>query len=473
MGKSLISLIKEAIVSHSEKNVTIHERTLVTELIEAEKKRNPFSLCDFLPRKYSGKNFVLTRHLIYIYRCIVLFFIALFYAVYDLLHKICTGEWKSKALDKKFIEDRIPDEKRRKKLHTEKWRGIESSTGLNAIIFICTLVFTIITLIWGLHFLLKEVVLPDNDCQVNHYGIVTFDQGCLEEQHFFLLNAATFWANTGIAVSKGDKVYITASGSMYSDVDDMIDAAADNKCLLYPRSDFYKLYREMDQDAEYCIYGRFYNDTTDRDNKPVFGSLLYQICDEVGGPKCYNDSLYPTVVKQINFAKNKNSLFGDKRYHFKAKNSGILYFSFNDILLDDSIIDAIIKNHGKKSVEVYNSLMKKIPKDSVCCSFQDTCFWLKSRVDSLIWFEDNLGEALINIRVERNVWHSHLPLHKKLMIAFYRKMNSLYTKTENGFPIDFLRSGLLLMILIVLLWFGIDTAVSNSLKKSKAAGKKQ
>lgn len=465
MDNSLLNLIKQAIITHSEKDVTIHERTLATELIDSEKSNDPFSLYDFLPRSYRGKNLVFTRHLIYIFRCIALFFIALCYALYDLLHKIFTGEWKSKPLDAEVRKRRIPQKKWIKKLHPEKWRGIQSSTGLNAILLTATLIAAIIALVWGLHFLIKEVVLSDNNCRVNHYGIVTFDQGCLEEQHFFLLNAATFWTNTGIALSKGDKVYMTASGSMYSDIDNMVKSAYVNKKPLYSRSRFYKKYNKMDEDAEYCIYGRYPQDTIDESNKPVFGSLLYQICDEVRNPKPFNDERDPYAVRQINFAKFKNPIYKDNRYHFKADKSGILYFSFNDILLDSAMIATIV-NKKNECPQLYRSLVKSdmsVRKASAFTAVKR----LNKILDSLIWFDDNFGEALINIRVEKDIWNSQLSFHKKMLVALYRKMNALYTKTEDGFPLDFLRSGLLIMILVILLWFGVDAAISNRLKKSK------
>ena len=481
MDKSLFDLITDAIITNSPKDVTIDERTLASELIESEKKGEPFSLYDFLPRTYRGKNLVLTHHLIYIFRCVVLFFIAIIYALFDLLHKIFTGEWKSRLLTTEEHEARDPNKKWAKKLHTEKWRGIPSSTGLNAILIIVTLIIAIITLVWGLHFLTKEVVLSDNNCRVNHYGIVTFDQGCLEEQHFFLLNAATFWAPTGIALSKGDKVYITASGSMYSDVDDMVKSAGCNTQPLYLRSRFYNEYDKMGEDAEYCIYGRYFQDTIDKENKPAYGSLLYQICDEVSKPKSFNDEHNPSAVRQINFAKFKKTKYKDSRYHFKAHKSGMLYFSFNDVLLDSAMIDTIVK-HKDSSPQLYSFLIKvdsafrksidSITDDTTKCqAIKDSIIsqMLSDSLDSLIWFDDNFGEALVNIRVEKNIWNSQLPFHKKLLVAFYRRMDALYTKTEKGFPLDFLRSGLLIVILLILLWFGVDAFISERLKKKEAA----
>lgn len=480
MDKSLFDLITDAIITNSPKDVKIEERTLATELIESEKKGAPFSLYDFLPRTYSGKNLVLTHHLIYIFRCIVLFFIAIIYALFDLLHKIFTGKWKSRPLTQKEHENRDPDGIWAKKLHTEKWRGIQSSTGLNAILLIVTLIMAIIALVWGLHFLTKEVVLSDNNCRVNHYGIVTFDQGCLEEQHFFLLNSATFWAPTGIALSKGDKVYITASGSMYSDVDDMVESAISNTQPLYLRSRFYKEYNKMGEDAEYCIYGRYPQDTVDKENKPAYGSLLYQICDEVRKPKSFNSIEDPYVVRQINFAKFKNPIYKDNRHHFKAHKSGMLYFSFNDVLLDSAMIKIIVK-HKDSSPQLYDNLRKMKPEyiksiDTItspiqCQAIKDSIIskMLSDSLDSLIWFDDNFGEALVNIRVEKNIWNSQLPFHKKLLVALYRRMDALYTKTEKGFPLDFLQSGLLIVILLILLWFGMDAFISERLKKEKTA----
>lgn len=452
MSKSLIDLIKQAILTESPKGVSIDDCSLVSELIESDKKGDPFALYDFLPRSYRGKNLALTHHLLYFLRCIVLFFIGILYALYDLLHKIVTGEWKSKPLDEEVKARRIPDKKWIKQLHTEKWRGIKSSSGLNIIILVVSLVMAIITLVWGIHFFIKEVMLPDNNSRINGYGVVTIDQGCFEEQHFFLLNAATLWAHTGIAVSEGDKVFITASGSMYSDVGDMVNAAKGNKKLKYPRSSFHSPYDKMDPNAIYCIYGRYPEDRnpkSHKDNQPVFGSLLYQICDEVKGPKPFNNDKNPEAVKQINFSHYSQKHVKEKRFHFNSKESGMLCFSFNDILLDDATIDNIIKNKDDGHSEgVYESLMRTMPNCSLCPCLAK-CQNFKNEVDSLIWFDDNFGEALINVRIQKNIWNSPLSFHKKVMMGSYR----------------FFHNNRLTFILIILSWFVLDGIVSWILKK--------
>ena len=559
---SLLSLIKQAIFSRTQSDVTIHERTFVTELLEAEHKGDPFALYDFFPRKYRGKNLVITRHLIFIFRCIVLLFIGLIYIVYDLIHKIVTGQWKSKRLSPEVLKRRVPNTKWAKRLHADKWRGMPSSTGVNAIIFTFVIIQAILLLVFALNFLIREVVMPDNEASINNKGVVSIDQGALETQHFFLLNSATCWTTSGIAVSKGDRVYISASGSMYSDVGDMSTAVDSNTTLNYPRSLFYmdKISKEKDtleKDVVCCIYGRCSGDTLDTSNRPYFGSLLYQICDETHGAELYNNKPYDpkkdTVpVNQVDFDKFKTQILADDRFHFEAKTSGILYFSFNDILLDTAMIDKIVKGDvcskevrddmlkmasakeveeysmnkelmGKRifykeeeknlkgkidSLETINKEKKSNQNDSILIALQidslekklqicqdtiDSLFleaqirWLKDsdHVDDKIWFADNLGEALINVRVERNIWNNDMPLYTKLLVAMYRGVNELWKPTSTTISWwskpsedswsrkvhDWLEKPrhyrLYLAILIVIAYFTLDAIVSSCLKPKK------
>ena len=557
---SLFSLIKQAIFSRTQSDVTIHERTFVTELLEAEHKGDPFALYDFFPRKYRGKNLVITRHLIFIFRCIVLLFIGLIYIVYDLIHKIVTGQWKSKRLSPEVLKRRVPNTKWAKRLHADKWRGMPSSTGVNAIIFTFVIIQAILLLVFALNFLIREVVMPDNEASINNKGVVSIDQGVLETQHFFLLNSATCWTSSGIAVSKGDRVYISASGSMYSDVGEMNTAADKNDTLKYPRSLFYRDGGGIsEKDVECCIYGRCSSDMKDTNNRPYFGSLLYQICDETHGAELYNnpdnhknkekDSI---PVNQVDFDKFKNKILADDMFHFDADKSGILYFSFNDILLDRDMIDKLVKGDvcskevrddmlkmasakeveeysmnkelmvernfykeeeknlkGKiDSLETINKEKKSNHNDSILIALQidslekklqicqdtiDSLFleaqirWLKDsdHVDDKIWFADNLGEALINVRVERNIWNNDMPLYKKLLVAMYRGVNELWKPTSTTISWwskpsedswsrkvhDWLEKPrhyrLYLAILIVIAYFTLDAIVSSCLKPKK------
>ncbi len=532
---SLLSLIKQAIFSRAKSDVTIHERTFVTELLESEHKGDPFALYDFFPRKYRGKSLVITRHLIYFFRCVVLFFIGIVYAFYDVAHKVVTGKWKSQRLTEEVLKRRVPNTKWAKRLHTDKWRGIQSSTGVNAVMFTVVIISAVISLAFSLNFLIREVVLPDNEARINGKGVVSIDQGALVTQHFFILNAATCWTNSDIAVSEGDKVFISASGSMYSDVGDMCDAARENRKLKYPRSDFHGI-PEDSTDTHLCIYGR-----CSGDSQPQFGSLLYQVCEEKKKPLKYNNKPYKdeddAIVKQIVSDDNRGGLLKKNVYQFKAKTSGILYFSFNDILLDTAMVNKIGKGdscsnevrddllkmahdttevkysmHQELMVEwsTYREEVQKLtkrkdslvmcknkeklsPKDSihndslidslesrlqVCRDSINYLFieakilWLKdsNHVDEEIWFYDNLGEALINVRVERNIWDSGLPFYKKLLVALYRGVNDVLEPTASQIswlPESLRRFRLYLAILIVIAYFSLDAFVSSLLNPQK------
>ena len=505
---SLLSLIKQAIFSRAKSDVTIHERTFVTELLESEHKGDPFALYDFFPRKYRGKSLVITRHLIYFFRCVVLFFIGIVYAFYDVAHKVVTGKWKSQRLTEEVLKRRVPNTKWAKRLHTDKWRGIQSSTGVNAVIFTVVIISAVISLAFSLNFLIREVVLPDNEARINGKGVVSIDQGGLVTQHFFLLNSATCWTTSDIAVSEGDIVSISASGSMYSDVGDMYNEAKHNDTLKYPRSLFYE--KTTDEAAGFCIYGRCKGDTL-----PQFGSLLYQICNETRGaeppynPRPYNSD-DNSIVSQVDFSKYEGRLLDDKVFHFKAKTSGILYFSFNDILLDDAIVDSIwhrpdtdslFSDLWRMGVNLYNddTAKRKIPisksskRNDLPKSQSDTIKnLLKQRGDSLVWFYDNLGEALINVRVEKNIWNNDMPVYKKLLVALYRVVNGLTKKTSTtiscwSYPswlikhekicegLDSVHAWLekprhyrlYLAILIVIAYFSLDAFVSSLLNPQK------
>ena len=97
----------------------------------------------------------------------------------------------------------------------------------------------------------------------------------------------------------------------------------------------------------------------------------------------------------------------------------------------------------------------------------DTVKWLKTNVDSLIWFEDNFGEALINVRIEKKISNTQIDWRQKILLRYYRLLRSLYTETEQGFWYDFFHSGLLVLMLIVLGWFTLDVFVSNRLNRAK------
>lgn len=401
---SLISAIYDAIFTETPSDVSVTERSFISVMLDANNQKEAFSKDDFRLHLSKGKSLVLTRFLVQLVVKSILGVIWLIYGIYNVIHKIITG----------------------------RWRGMKSSSGINLVIGSMVLVITIMALLYILAFLTKEVVLSPNNARINDKGVITVDQPCLETHSFFLLNAATFWTSTDIQVTEGDNVMITASGSMYSDIDDMYKAAYLNKELEYPRNVFApNVTYGKDADAKYCVYGRGLGD-----KNPQFGSLLYQICNTHTGPVPYNNNMNLDVVKQMDFY-NKNN-----EYKFTAENSGVLYLAFNDILLDTLTYNVIYEDCG----DMKNRL--------------DTIGFTKNDCEnnSEIWFQDNLGEVLVNVRIEKKLCNSDLPWYKKPVVRIVRHLNSLSTK-------GFFGSSAWINILIIMLWLGVDVIISNRIKK--------
>lgn len=438
MSSSLISTIKQAILTETPSGVGIHERTLISLLLEYNKQKNAFSKEDFRVHSYRGKSLVITRHIIHFFQTyVVLAFIWLCYAIYNLLHWRITG----------------------------RWRGMRPVSGINTVIATFFFILFFIFLFYILAFLIREVVLYPNDARINEQGVVTIEQPFLESQSFLLLNAATYWTPTDIAISKGDNVYITVSGSMYGDIGEMCKKAENNDKLLYSRCYYVPNGKKDTGSARYCIYN---------ENDAYFGSILYQICKPAIGPTaCNNDSV--KVVHQLNFDKKWN-WFKDRNYSFEAKEDGILYLCFNDILLNSDLIDKL--NRDKGTIANANSMWRNLVdsiKSNIPAKYNDTVAFLKNYIndniqDSTIWFQDNLGEVLVNIRIEKSIWHSDMFWLKKPIVWFNRELSHI--KTIWPWDERFLESRFPLFLLILIVYFVLDVSISCLFRRKKTKSKK-
>lgn len=429
MASSLISTIRQAIFTETPSDVSIHQRSLVSMFIENSGESDAFSSDDFKIKSYRGKSMVLSRHLLHFLKVLVLGVIWSVYTVYNLIHRILTG----------------------------KWRGMKSSSGINIVILTFVTIFGIVSLIYILMFLIRDVVLAPNNAYINPKGVISVTQPCYETQSFFLLNAATYWTPTDIHVTEGDQVYISASGSMYSDIGDVIDAASENQKLIYKRSGFGTVIPDSldTADVQYCIYGRYKKDRTNNVYTDArFGSLLYQIAQPHGGPIDYNTDDKPNEVHQVNFY---NKCRKSKIYNFKAEKSGTLYLTFNDILLDEATIDALIRDQPQGIwADIDTSIISKMGKKVSVQNIKDAI--VKYIGDPQIWFQDNIGEILVNIRIEKNIWKSDMKWYKKIACSLYRYVDHCCNK-------PFMESPLPCTILIVVLYLGIDITVSNVIKR--------
>ena len=497
---SIIQAIKDAILTEISSDVRIQERSFWSQLLEEKKNDQGSAPWSMQWKVDADKPFIATR---FLFRClynILLCFIWLCNVIYEFIFRGISGRWRGYSREEsKTIRCRDIFKK-----------GIQPSAGINIILAGLALVAGIVTIVYIIVFNINHVVLAPSNLRTNTCGVISIDQPGLETQHYFLLNAANYWAPTGIALSKGDRVYITASGSMYGDIYNLDTCARNNKRPEYSRSIIGPNYLENETDTlntKYCIYGR----NKKLDKKARFGSLLYQVCPSIQAPAPYNGSLKrkEKEVFQINFKKRQNA------YRFKSKGNGALYFCFNDILLDATILkkieadyirdtsirdlkklykpllecgwypdslkitDSLLFMHDTSSVLIKicsylenDSNLKKITDtiytkyiqnpfkkngwDSIPVSinnskdvnrwfwFPDTPVFLNTDIDSsglslldtlkkakwiditehdsTIWFQDNLGEVLVNVRVEQNLRHTAIPWQNKILTWWYRRI---------------------------------------------------
>lgn len=252
---------------------------------------------------------------------------------------------------------------------------------LNFLILLSTFVSTILLLIAMISFFLSQVILPKSNQYVNDSGTLVFDQPLATEHYMFLLNSANLWADSGIEVIKGDNVLITVSGSFYSDIDELCDAAKDNIRLRYynlPKNESVNKYI-LDKDKN-------------------FGDLLVRI------QRPGDTSMQ---LKDISKVK-ENSDERRRTISFVAPESGILQFSVNDILLDPNKAALIATDPEQKHLRIDTTYFNRKYK-------------ISEERASRQWFDDNCGELLINVKISRNIAkRPDIPFYDKIFISSMR-----------------------------------------------------
>lgn len=408
MADSISSTLKQVILTEAQSDVTIHESPLVSELIWHNRQEEPLTWkMVFEGNPFKSKRLIIAHTIYYLLRCFFMGIILLVYSIYELIYRLLTG----------------------------KKRNMRPSIAINFVLFSFTVIVAIIILVFNITFLVRNVILAPNEASINSNGVVSINQPCMETQYFYLLNAATYWTSSGIAVSRGDRVYISASGGMYSDIGEMYNKALTNDTLLYPRSVFAdrkppfikRLFGKKQQNEtidnsgiQYCIYNDSVASLGDR-RKPRFGSLLCLVSTETQNPEYhFRTKDYGKTIHQIDYEKN------EIRFTASKDECGILYFTFNDILLDSNTYGRIMRDTNSAAINMRKDLQHthKLGYASI--------------EDPTIWFKDNLGEALVNIRIEKSIWRSNLSKPDKIAMSFYRGFSRMKSNPWHSWVIWFL-----------------------------------
>lgn len=297
---------------------------------------------------------------------------------------------------------------------TGKRKNLRQSIRTNSVILIGGIISTITMIVVMLVFFIKDVLLFPADNHINDYGTVTMAQPCGVEHNVLLVNSSEFWTETGIRVVEGDLVKIAASGAFYGNLVDFHDSALENRKRRYAPDNFHWKIEdspsliqkfkqwivnkaEVKDEIRFCVYGR----NEERDAR--YGSLLYQIKSEGEMAAVKNCPDKEQAIFQVN-------PLPDQAFEFKVKKSGVLCFAINDIYLDDS---TIVNNIIDSDLQIYkDSKAGKTEKRPLLSEYtlsriENNPAARANFADSILagnqsmWYDDNIGEILINVNIER------------------------------------------------------------------------
>ncbi len=352
--------------------------------------------------------------------------------------------------------------------------SVMHSPRINMLISLSIMVGVITILVSMFVFFINDVMLYSPERDINSKGALTITQPCHREHSIFMFNSATLWADTGIDLVEGDIVTISGSGSFDSSIWDKTDNAQKNFKPRYSLVNIAYDDRSENQfsysDIQFCIF----NDTTDRDNLPRFGSLLFQI--QPTRRKCVNmnsDTLRPICQAHLNPSS------GVLNEQFKVRKSGTLFVAVNDIYLSTDIVESMfvcdsdsvwhVAPGAESSLELY--LTPSQPTDSM---LNNEISLLHHKLLSLAsspegrghWLNDNCGDILLSIRVERNIWsETTLGPVDKIYSYVFRGLENIM------FPDQHTLRALIILGLCIVAWlildFGIGKVMRRHFKKIK------
>lgn len=351
---TIIDNLKANLAAGTDGQIHLTEQSFLMDLLKERNSDTPFTVK--VPwNKTKSVRFPMTclvlLTFLFLFRCLV-------YALYWVLKKIRTL----------FVGKNKEEE-------------LSTSPRVNFILLLTILSFYIYLIVAMIVFLLGNILLFNPNSSINDRGAICMQQPCGVEKYVYLLNAAECWSNTGIKVLKGDEVEVTASGSFYREISDMYLSANKNRALHFERSDIAKNNNDALSEKTRDLFMYHVTEASKDSAAARFGSLLVQIKDDYQEPSYDSDE--HKIIQLGTITDNHESP------RFTANHAGVLNFSVNDIYLSERVISRI---------EACESLQKEFRWDAKKCKK------IKSNVAdySTLWFNDNIGEVLLNITIHRN-----------------------------------------------------------------------
>ena len=261
-------------------------------------------------------------------------FISLIYLIISVFVSFFFGDGK----DKKNTRFRIIDKK--------------TSARVNFVLLFSAVVFFVAAIAAIVAFFLNDVLLFKSKNFITENGSIKMEQPCGREHYMFLYNTAVCWENTGIQISAGDNVEISASGAFYGKISDLSESAKSNCELEYPWYNAALNRGELicDSILEPCMY---------KGEGAHFGSMLIQIHPENIGHN------YHYTGNDSDFIKGEVLQLQPQKTEFEANISGLLYVAVNDIYLDEKSVDQIIQLKENGHDTVYERLIGRYKDNNI------------------------------------------------------------------------------------------------------------
>ncbi|MEG1622128.1 MAG: hypothetical protein RR330_02015 [Alistipes sp.] len=267
----------------------------------------------------------------------------------------------------------------------------------NFLLLAVTIILCLVAVICSFTFFLNDILLFQNKPKMNYAGAIIPQRSCSREYVLFLFNSADRWAETGIQLQEGDRIKVSASGCFNSDVTAVAHCVKRNERLKHR---WVSTTSRDKAGIAQCLYA---------DASAHFGSVLYQINGEMG---CDNDTLTHKI----------HQIDSSSAQHFtKIKENGMLYFSVNDIYLSDTIIlyyEALNRrllhcdSLDSAALTRYNTaqtdpdqvvrLFYHNNNGAVYVAGKQFREYFKENRDA--WFNDNIGEILMCVEIERALY---------------------------------------------------------------------
>lgn len=249
-------------------------------------------------------------------------------------------------------------------------------------------------------FFINDVILFHPPVYSNKQGTFVIEQPFNRTYYMYLFNPAERWSNTGIQINKGDNVKITASGGYFANIHEQTQCARNNTLPRTGLISFRKGDRGTVMETEPFL---------ENPDAP-FGAILYEIGPEV----VQREDSVPARAD----AKAIGQVSTDE---FTATRGGILRLSVNDITLTYNTIRDMLESPGAtrlrdmllaKSIYADSSDVVKssVPPEYIHALYSDY---------PTAWYDDNNGELLFSIRVDR--------AHKGIYQSIFGQIDLLFS----------------------------------------------